>query len=308
MRLPAHNMFLGSTGGTWGWNANWTVFLLPNLEQTPLYNAYNFAQGPDQAPNSTVSYNSVTTLSCPSDSQKTRPNSPWAPNNYFGNYGGPVIDRQWTGTIVPFYTCSTTNATPVNGWGPGTCWWGADSNLGFFGLESVTDGTSNTALFSEKLLGAPASGPPPYAGDINSARRGIFGANMPTTYNSPTANSNGLTGMQACQGIPGSTQANGASWLIGFSWTLGYQWHWVVNTYNHYNTPNKLTCIGNGDISGGSWGGTTAATPPTSNHPGGVNMCFTDGSVRFVKDTVNPQAFWAIGTRNGGETVSSDQY
>jgi prepilin-type processing-associated H-X9-DG protein len=46
----------------------------------------------------------------------------------------------------------------------------------------------------------------------------------------------------------------------------------------------------------------------SSNHPGGVNVCFTDGSVRFIKDSVGLQPWWAIGTRNGGETVSSDQY
>ena len=34
----------------------------------------------------------------------------------------------------------------------------------------------------------------------------------------------------------------------------------------------------------------------------------TDGSVRFVKDTVSPEIFWAIGTRKGGETVSADAY
>ena len=44
--LPADNMFLGATDGTWGWNANWTVFLLPIIEQTPLYNAYNFSCDP----------------------------------------------------------------------------------------------------------------------------------------------------------------------------------------------------------------------------------------------------------------------
>ncbi len=99
------------------------------------------------------------------------------------------------------------------------------------------------------------------------------------------------------------------SWLIGFGWTMGYQWHWFTNSYNHYNTPNKLTCLNPNDptVSTG-WGGYSGLTPPTSNHPGGVNMCFTDGSVRFVKDSVNAQTFWAIGTRNGGETVGSDQY
>jgi len=39
-----------------------------------------------------------------------------------------------------------------------------------------------------------------------------------------------------------------------------------------------------------------------------VNVAFADGSVRFVKDTVANQTWWALGTRNGGETISSDSY
>jgi prepilin-type processing-associated H-X9-DG protein len=46
----------------------------------------------------------------------------------------------------------------------------------------------------------------------------------------------------------------------------------------------------------------------SSNHPAGVNVCFTDGSVRFVKDSVSYQTWWALGSRNGGEVISSDQY
>ena len=45
----------------------------------------------------------------------------------------------------------------------------------------------------------------------------------------------------------------------------------------------------------------------TSNHPGGVNVALLDGSVRFVKDSVNPQAWWAIATKAGGEVISADQ-
>ena len=50
------------------------------------------------------------------------------------------------------------------------------------------------------------------------------------------------------------------------------------------------------------------AIPPSSNHPGGVNICFADGSVRFVKNTVTYQIWWALGTRNGKEALSSDAY
>ena len=59
---------------------------------------------------------------------------------------------------------------------------------------------------------------------------------------------------------------------------------------------------------GGAPGGFNDIITATSNHPGGVNVCFCDGSVRFVKDTVNVQTWWAIGTRNQAEVVSSDQY
>ena len=45
-----------------------------------------------------------------------------------------------------------------------------------------------------------------------------------------------------------------------------------------------------------------------SFHPGGVNMLLCDGSVRFVKDTVNVVTWRAIGSRNFGEIVSQDSY
>jgi prepilin-type processing-associated H-X9-DG protein len=47
---------------------------------------------------------------------------------------------------------------------------------------------------------------------------------------------------------------------------------------------------------------------PSSNHPGGVNVSFMDGSVRFVKNTVDLPTWWALGTRNGGEIISADAY
>ncbi len=46
--LPAVNMFLGPTAGLgWGWDATWEVFLLPNMEQQPMYNSFNFSVNAD---------------------------------------------------------------------------------------------------------------------------------------------------------------------------------------------------------------------------------------------------------------------
>jgi len=45
-----------------------------------------------------------------------------------------------------------------------------------------------------------------------------------------------------------------------------------------------------------------------SLHPGGCNFLFCDGSIRFVKETVNPPVFSFLSTRAGGEVVSADQF
>jgi prepilin-type N-terminal cleavage/methylation domain-containing protein/prepilin-type processing-associated H-X9-DG protein len=45
-----------------------------------------------------------------------------------------------------------------------------------------------------------------------------------------------------------------------------------------------------------------------SLHLGGCNFLFCDGSVRFIRETVNPQVFSYLATRAGGEVVSSDQF
>jgi prepilin-type processing-associated H-X9-DG protein len=66
--------------------------------------------------------------------------------------------------------------------------------------------------------------------------------------------------------------------------------------------PNgKLCTAGNENYVANAFG-------PTSRHPGGVNMAFADGSVKFLKNTIAPPIMWAMGSRNGGEVLNADQY
>jgi prepilin-type processing-associated H-X9-DG protein len=46
----------------------------------------------------------------------------------------------------------------------------------------------------------------------------------------------------------------------------------------------------------------------TSLHPGGCQFLLCDGSVRFLKETVDTQVFRALATRAGGEVIGADQY
>jgi prepilin-type processing-associated H-X9-DG protein len=45
-----------------------------------------------------------------------------------------------------------------------------------------------------------------------------------------------------------------------------------------------------------------------AGNKGGINVAFCDGSVKFIKDSINPVTYWSLGTKAGGEVVSADSY
>ena len=65
------------------------------------------------------------------------------------------------------------------------------------------------------------------------------------------------------------------------------QFNWCAN-----NPPPRAPCI---------WTGTNIFVSARSMHTGGVNMALCDGSVRFVRNSVNPITYKSLGSRNGGE-------
>jgi len=298
--LPAMVTFLGpaylpeSGGPGWGWCAGWPVAITPNLELQTLANAFNFNMQADSADNSTVGYTAVASLLCPSENQAQRPANPWAPLSYHGNWGGPGVISAWTGTIVPNHT-----DFPLSwGWPP--------ENKAYFGLQSISDGTSNTALISEKLIGL--AGNPIVNSGGNNGKRGYFkvataGFNLPPA----TATNEAMTYLNACKNIP-ATMDSYSSAATGQYWTFGYPWNVGNNAYTHFNTPNGMSCIDSQGHNDGDNGGINGIVTATSNHSGGVNVGMADGSVKFIKDSISVPTWWALGTRNGGEVISSDAY
>jgi prepilin-type processing-associated H-X9-DG protein len=80
------------------------------------------------------------------------------------------------------------------------------------------------------------------------------------------------------------------------------------DAYNHFMPPNCFACDSTTDGNTQGYAGIPDAFPPASNHPGGINLSFADGSVRFIKNSIGLQVWWALGTRSGGEILSSDSY
>ena len=110
--------------------------------------------------------------------------------------------------------------------------------------------------------------------------------------------------VQGCKSLP-STQAAANTTYLGHIWTYGYP-PWQTNYYNHFGAPNALSCINPNE--GGAPNGRWSIATATSSHSGGVNVCFADGTVKFIKDSVNLPTWWALGTRRGGELIGADSY
>ena len=208
--------------------------------------------------------------------------------NYYGNRGGPGVINTQSGMIIP--NAAGITAVLGNSYGQG----------GPVKFSSITDGTSNTALFGEKLFGNPNGLSMMTPGSING-KRGMFTPSASATHDSGSQVA-ALAFISSCNSIPSTTTA--VSSISGLSWTKAYPAYVAINTYTHFGAPNSIAC----SVDNTYWGGPAASIPPTSNHPSGVNIGFADGSVRFVKNTVNLQTWWAIGTRANGEVVSSDAY
>ena len=75
--------------------------------------------------------------------------------------------------------------------------------------------------------------------------------------------------------------------------------------YSHISTPNLKACIFSNDPDAQPDHTTVGAS---SNHPGGVNVALIDGSVRFIKNSISPQTWWALATKAGGEVVDANSY
>jgi prepilin-type processing-associated H-X9-DG protein len=232
-----------------------------------------------------------------------------AQTNYVGNYGGPGPIALNSGTIIPannylFGTAASTltgvagpNQYPGSSWAP-------------VSIASITDGTSNTGLVSERLVGIPSPYPSPLVNvGVNNLNR--CSIHSPTGAAAGSGPAAALAMYQSCANAPGTRPVRycggGETWAAAFPIWLMWQ------SYNHFGTPNQINCTNTLDPNdtssfAGYYVAPLGSATPGSGHPGGVNCAFSDGSVHFIKNSIAPQTWWGLGSRNLGEVVSSDSY
>ena len=243
-------------------------------------------------------------MQCPSESIRV-PTNAWGWKSYVANVGGPACIDVFNGALVPM------RSDPGNYPGNSTIDAIPSMNCSPTGVEGFTDGTSNTAMFSETLLGTGKAANSITIASTNRKSVYLFPSGLNIGYNlGATGNTQALQFVNTCKGLPGTTAgygglapANGNFWVTGHvGSTLMY------DAYNHWLAPNAAGCYNSADGNTGGWGNPLDGCPPSSNHTGGVNVAFADGSVKFVKDTIAIPTWWALGSRNGGEVISSDAY
>ena len=223
------------------------VQILPMIEQTNLFNAYNTVA--DRAAysfaNTTVMATPISAYTCPS-------------------YAGPILQQgqsDWNGYA------GTIGDAMKTWWIAGTCYKG---NLG--------DNTTG-----------------PFPGSNNAY--GDLSGGQPTA-----------TGMfwRAQMVVPIAAVTDGTSNTLLAGEALPNTCNW--NAWSESNSSVATVSIPMNQKANRDRGNPGYCYGFRSQHPGGINVALADGSVRFLKETINMFVIRALSTRARGEVISADAY
>jgi prepilin-type N-terminal cleavage/methylation domain-containing protein/prepilin-type processing-associated H-X9-DG protein len=242
------------------WMHGFLIGLLPFFEQSTLYNAFNSSiryYRSDLNSNVTVHGAKLSILCCPSDPTVLAGNA-----TYTANIPG-----------IPPYTAGLTNYRGVSGPWPNPPRGGS--------------GVPNVIGQGPPMPGNPQPDP-----------------NWAAEY----ANAMGIIYMTSNVKISDITDGTSNTVMIGeavfgrLSQTDQNCWHWYT-AGNYGDSMQTNMYPPNPDKADESFtdstltnGANVFINSASSNHPGGVNFAFCDGSVKFIKNTINS---WPVGVKNG---------
>ncbi len=183
------------------------------------------------------------------------------------------------------------------------------------GFHSITDGTSNTLMFSERCFGA----------DPKKIEQGIAvdPKSLPSAYHFTVEEA--TDSAAPCLALRNEKGEYADRPAVNWS---GRRWGDGATVYSGFVTvlpPNAPSCIANSFNSSPA----RAIVTASSFHPKGVNIAFCDASVKFCNEKIDATAdiatgkeqtdstfrikgksnfgVWgALGSRNGGESVSAE--
>jgi len=296
-------------GNPWGPTASylsWRAMILPQMEQGVLYNAVNvnlntWASGTgDQGSMFTAWRTVLNTWLCPSD-----------PNNKGGLRPGTGPDGQYPAGNPPINPSTKLPDTLVP----------VSNYAGSFG-DNYAGGPLNGGSLPWETYSCPqvfVAGKPQIGYD------GFWGTNFTCTFAQPGGQLRGVFDYRTLQITKIADFLDGTSNTILVGEMLPDRaadsnfWHgngatagttvpinWNSNTFPS-SAPNCLFQWQNSTAPLGCRY-SAAAKGFVSIHPGGANILFSDGSVKFLKQTINIVTLAAIGSKAGGEVVSADSF
>ncbi len=287
---------------------SWLAMILPQVEQQPLYNSIRFDRlmvdpknfTSDSSylgltisaahPNAVAAATLIPTYLCPSESflmTTTMGTGKAAPGSYAGNVGWIRGARGIDGNEEPLLIHN--GALPVINPAQPDLW-----QLSQISLRDFHDGTSSTALVAERSINSSELIPGPFGASMRmNTKRSVM-----SYCAGGGSNARSLGGwVSYCKAVsapdPVYTVPHGRAWISG--WTL------AGNLYMHVMPINSQNC----HVYGGQDDGTNMVTP-SSSHAGGVNVAYGDGHVAFVGNGIVDRTWWAMGSRDGGDSYSSE--
>jgi prepilin-type processing-associated H-X9-DG protein len=280
--------------------------MLNYLEQGPLYNSANFSWGPFPTGavtpiNYTAAQQVIKAFICPSDpnagsGQNGDVSYGGNINNYAASFGTDTTggNYAWDNNALPYNNQDPMGCVGMFGWAVS------------YGVQHCTDGTSNTIAYAEWLVGnGQAPNGSRYRGNMEVAD----GTSNTYALNALTNLANIQPALAQCRAKFSSEPASSAANISDYK---GWRWALGAISFASFNTvqvPNDTVggccgaCGGNEAWLNGAW-----SIGAGSAHPGGCNVLFSDGSVRFIKSSIAQVTWMSLGTRNGGEVISSDSY
>ncbi len=293
-----------------GFQSSWSAVArsLPYIEQSAMYNSINFDNTYSDPGNTTVSFTPLAFLYCPSDP------------------GSHIDDASLGGTG----DATTSYGTCDGDWYVYSINWGTTNTLGqanrsLFGpnyarrISAVTDGLSNTIAAAEGYIGhaqmrscmsSPTFPSDAITGTWSPTNVPLPGPNSAAALASLIASCGTATGKVKAGGPIGHTRwANGGVYYSGFTTAMPPNGSvTAVSRAVGFSNAGQTLQMDWDSVDENDGGPTYMSLSASSYHPGGINALFADGSVHYIKNSVSPITWRALGTIAGGEVLSADQY